>query len=128
MTSSAASIEMKVWKFSIFLKLFFWMILMAIYCNICSDRIGWVIVKVIPEKLLPFLQTATSQFKTENDVFGTPGHKFSKIGLSDAVLVEISAKFGVWRVKFCIFLGSKIPVKESKISRKCESEEFLRII
>ena len=125
MTSSAASIEMKVWKFSIFLKLFF---LDDFNGNICSDRIGWVIVKVIPEKLLPFLQTATSQFKTENDVFGTPGHKFSKIGLSDAVLVEISAKFGVWRVKFCIFLGSKIPVKESKISRKCESEEFLRII
>ena len=49
-----------------------------------------------------------------------------KVGLSDTVLVEISRKLRVERVKFGVFPGAKIAAKKTKISRKLESEDFLK--
>ena len=49
-----------------------------------------------------------------------------KVGLSDTVLVEILRKLRVARVKKCVFRGAKIGGKKTKISRKLESEGFLK--
>ena len=49
-----------------------------------------------------------------------------KVGLSDTVLVEMARKLRVARVKFGVFPGAKIGGKKTKISRKFESENFLK--
>ena len=49
-----------------------------------------------------------------------------KVGLSDTVLVEMAQKLRVARVKFGFFPGAKIAGKKAKISRKLESEDFLK--
>ena len=49
-----------------------------------------------------------------------------KVGLSDTGLVEMARKLRVARVKFGVFPGAKIGGKKTKISRKCESEDFVK--
>ena len=47
-----------------------------------------------------------------------------KVGLSDTVLVEIWRKLRV--EKYCVFRCAKIAGKKTKISRKFESEDFVK--
>ena len=49
-----------------------------------------------------------------------------KAFFSDTVLVEMAQKLRVARVKFGVFPGAKIGGKKTKISRKFESEDFLK--
>ena len=49
-----------------------------------------------------------------------------KVAHTDTVSVEISRKFRVARVKYCVFPGAKIGGKKTKISRNLESEDFLK--
>ena len=49
-----------------------------------------------------------------------------KVGLTDTVSFEIWRKLRVARVKLCVFPGAKIGGKKTKISRKLESEDFLK--
>ena len=49
-----------------------------------------------------------------------------KVALSDTVLVEMARKLRFARVKKCVFPGAKIAGKKTKISRKLESEDFLK--
>ena len=49
-----------------------------------------------------------------------------KVARTDTVLVEIARKLRVARVKYCVFRGTKIAGKKTKISRKLESEDFLK--
>ena len=48
-----------------------------------------------------------------------------KIAHSDTVLVEISRKLRLARVKYWVFRGAKIAGKKRKISRNFKSEGFL---
>ena len=59
---------------------------------------------------------------------GIPGAIFlpKKAFFSDTVLVEMAQKLRVARVKFGVFPGAKIGGKKTKISRKLESEDFLK--